>query len=65
MLESHPRQNALKTFHALTLSDGFEKKKKRKRKKQPSIVVKAKGGPRRRVTLRFPASIIFFYLGPS
>lgn len=63
MLESHARQNALKTFHALTLSDGFEKK--RKRKKQPSIVVKAKGGPRRRVTLRFPASIIFFYLGPS
>ena len=59
MLETHPRQSALKTFDALTLSDGFEKKK-RKGKKQPSIVVKAKGGPRRRVTHRFPASIIFF-----
>ena len=32
MLESHPRQNALKAFDALTLSDGFEKKKKEKEK---------------------------------
>ena len=37
----------------------------KKRKKQPSIVVKAKGGSRRRVTPRFPASIIFFYEGLS
>ena len=37
----------------------------KKKKQQPSIVVKAKGGSRRGVTPRFPASIIFFYLGLS